>query len=142
MKNQASNLSKKLSMFRMFFWRLLCVLVLVGGVLQLMGFFLPYGLTVNTVTHTTVEADSYWSPLVQVASGNINFLFPAFFSLFALATILTPMSFACVNLIAKLTRSFLGGGLSAFILAVLGLLECLFFSFGNNIQGVFCREDV
>jgi hypothetical protein len=102
-------------MFRVFFWRLLCWLALLGSLLQLVGFFLPYGLTVNPTTHTTVEAVSYWSPLFLMSP-------------FVLASIMVPLIQACRELILR-PRSFSRGRLSGLIFALFAFVECVFWSY-------------
>ena len=124
-------------MFRVFFWRFLCLLVLIGAILQLVGFFLPYGLIVNTSTHTTIEADSYWSPLAQFASGKVSSRFAIVLSLFVLAVIVLLMILACVELI-KRPRPFSWVRLSGVIFALLAFLEYVFWSFTFVIMAGFC----
>jgi len=124
-------------MFRVFFWRLLCLLALIGAILQLAGFFLPYSLIVNTTTHTTIEADSYWIPLAQFASGKVSSLFAIVLSLFVLVVIVLLVILSCMELI-KRPRSFSWIRLSGVIFALLAFLEYVFWGFTSVIVAGFC----
>jgi hypothetical protein len=111
-------------MFRVFFWRLLCWLALLGALLQLVGFFLPYSLTVNPATHATADAVSYWSPL-------------GLMSPFVLAFIVVPLIQACRELITR-PRSFSRGRLLGLIFALFVCVEYVFWSYISVILASVC----
>jgi hypothetical protein len=125
-------------------WRLICLLAIIGSILQSIGFFFPYALMINTVTGKILEADSYWSFLAHgiTAGIGISSLLSLTSSLIALVCILTPFITACVELFRRPQRRSSLTCISISIgLALLGFAELFFMAFGAVLTYSLCVGD-
>src|SRR5579884_3626775 len=123
-------------MSRLFFWRSICLLAQMAGVLQIVGFFLPYSMIVNTTTNSAVRAISYWLPLARFLQVSA---FEASFSLFILLTILIPAIIAFMELVRQ-PRGFSIPRLVGLCVAFLGFLLFSVWSFVSTSMSI-CTAD-
>src|SRR5579884_1617893 len=116
-------------MSRLSVWRGFCLLAIIGGILQSVGFFFPYALMINVVTGATLESESYWSALARGITRGSGLALVS--SLIALVLIVAPLVIACIEFFRRpqrwssLTCISIGMGL-----AILGLLEHGFLALG------------
>jgi hypothetical protein len=92
-------------MIRVYFWRFLGILALIGSVLQIIGFFLPFARIVDYKLNTTVEAETYWGPLVHPVTTDPVGLVKELLSLLIFLAMLVPLSVALVELFSRPRRS-------------------------------------
>jgi hypothetical protein len=92
-------------MLRVYFWRFLYIVALIGSVLQVTGFFLPFARIVDARTNTTLLVDTYWMPLIHPSATGPARLVGAFLSLLVFLAMLVPLSVALVELFSGPRRS-------------------------------------